>query len=75
MIAITADALKESMRVARPGMWEYELEAIIEYTGALITHNGGETWSSWYNQPTAQLYHIGITPTFTNALDDPATPT
>ena len=31
-IEITADALKESMRVARPGMWEYELEAIIEYT-------------------------------------------
>ncbi|MEP6884179.1 MAG: glycoside hydrolase [Gammaproteobacteria bacterium] len=32
--------------------------------GALITVNGGRTWSSWYNQPTAQLYHIGITPTF-----------
>ena len=25
--------------------------------GAIITVNGGETWSSWYNQPTAQLYH------------------
>ena len=20
--------------------------------------NGGETWSSWYNQPTAQFYHV-----------------
>ena len=20
--------------------------------------NGGATWSSWYNQPTAQLYHV-----------------
>ena len=20
--------------------------------------NGGETWSTWYNQPTAQLYHV-----------------
>ena len=20
--------------------------------------NGGETWSSWYNQPTAQMYHV-----------------
>ena len=20
--------------------------------------NGGETWSSWYNQPTAQIYHV-----------------
>jgi Xaa-Pro aminopeptidase len=31
-IAITGDALKESMRAARPGIWEYELEALIEYT-------------------------------------------
>ena len=20
--------------------------------------NGGQTWSSWYNQPTAQFYHV-----------------
>jgi photosystem II stability/assembly factor-like uncharacterized protein len=26
--------------------------------GATISVNGGETWSSWYNQPTAQLYHV-----------------
>jgi photosystem II stability/assembly factor-like uncharacterized protein len=26
--------------------------------GALVTVNGGSTWSSWYNQPTAQLYHV-----------------
>lgn len=26
--------------------------------GAIITVNGGETFSSWYNQPTAQLYHV-----------------
>ncbi len=26
--------------------------------GALVSVNGGETWSSWYNQPTAQMYHI-----------------
>src|SRR5207253_9029932 len=26
--------------------------------GAIITTNGGETWSSWYNQSTAQLYHV-----------------
>ena len=25
--------------------------------GATISLNGGETWSSWYNQPTAQFYH------------------
>lgn len=26
--------------------------------GATITLNHGRTWSSWYNQPTAQLYHV-----------------
>ncbi len=26
--------------------------------GTVISANGGETWSSWYNQPTAQLYHV-----------------
>lgn len=26
--------------------------------GAVVTLNGGETWSAWYNQPTAQLYHV-----------------
>jgi photosystem II stability/assembly factor-like uncharacterized protein len=32
--------------------------------GALVTVNGGKTWSSWYNQPTAQLYHVIATNTF-----------
>jgi photosystem II stability/assembly factor-like uncharacterized protein len=26
--------------------------------GAAISVNGGQTWSSWYNQPTAQIYHV-----------------
>ncbi|MBV8205600.1 MAG: hypothetical protein JO041_02310, partial [Acidobacteria bacterium] len=26
--------------------------------GTVISIDGAETWSSWYNQPTAQLYHI-----------------
>ena len=26
--------------------------------GALVTVNGGTTWSSWYNQPTGQFYHV-----------------
>lgn len=26
--------------------------------GTLITLNGGRTWSSWLNQPTAQIYHV-----------------
>ncbi|MBA3762521.1 MAG: glycoside hydrolase, partial [Chthoniobacterales bacterium] len=26
--------------------------------GAIVTVNGGTSWSSWYNQSTAQLYHV-----------------
>src|SRR5207253_1537763 len=26
--------------------------------GAVVSVNGGQTWSSWYTQPTAQLYHV-----------------
>ena len=26
--------------------------------GAIVTTNGGGTWSSWYNQPTAAFYHV-----------------
>jgi photosystem II stability/assembly factor-like uncharacterized protein len=26
--------------------------------GTIVTRNAGETWSSWYNQPTAQFYHV-----------------
>lgn len=28
--------------------------------GTLVTVNGGQTWSSWYNQPTAQFYHVAV---------------
>ena len=26
--------------------------------GAVVSLDGGRTWSSWYNQPTAQFYHV-----------------
>jgi photosystem II stability/assembly factor-like uncharacterized protein len=26
--------------------------------GTVVTQNGGRSWSDWYNQPTAQLYHV-----------------
>ncbi len=26
--------------------------------GAVVTLDGGMTWSSWYNQPTGQFYHV-----------------
>ena len=32
--------------------------AISADQGAAISVNGGETWSSWYNQPTAQFFDV-----------------
>jgi len=32
--------------------------ALASDQGATISVNGGATWSSWYNQPTAQFYHV-----------------
>ena len=32
--------------------------ALVSDQGGIISVNGGDTWSSWYNQPTAQLYHV-----------------
>ncbi len=32
--------------------------------GAIVTVNGGQSWSSWYNQPTAQLYHVNADDAF-----------
>ena len=31
---------------------------IVSDQGAIVTVNRGASWSSWYNQPTAQLYHV-----------------
>jgi len=28
--------------------------------GAVVTFNGGESWSSWYNQPTGQFYRVAV---------------
>ena len=41
-----------------------EVFALVADQGANITVNGGKTWSGWYNQPTAQLYHVGVTADF-----------
>ena len=37
---------------------------LVSDQGAVISVNGGESWGSWYNQPTAQLYHVAATETF-----------
>ncbi len=31
---------------------------LVSDQGAIVSVNGGQTWSSWYNQPTAQFYHV-----------------
>lgn len=28
--------------------------------GVVVTVNGTRTWSSWYNQPTGQFYHVAV---------------
>ncbi|MDQ5836970.1 MAG: glycoside hydrolase [Acidobacteriota bacterium] len=35
-----------------------EIVLLASDQGATLTVNGGRTWSSWYNQPTAQFYHV-----------------
>ncbi len=37
---------------------------LVSDQGAVVSVNGGESWSSWYNQPTAQLYHVAATNDF-----------
>jgi len=35
-----------------------QIIALSSDQGTTISVNRGQTWSSWYNQPTAQLYHV-----------------
>jgi photosystem II stability/assembly factor-like uncharacterized protein len=35
-----------------------QIIALTADQGAIISVNGGATWSAWYNQPTAQFYHV-----------------
>ncbi|HEV3092221.1 MAG TPA: hypothetical protein VGX91_12350, partial [Candidatus Cybelea sp.] len=35
-----------------------KIVALASDQGAAISVDGGATWSSWYNQPTAQMYHV-----------------
>ncbi|MBT9333238.1 WD40/YVTN/BNR-like repeat-containing protein [Paracidobacterium acidisoli] len=37
---------------------------LVSDQGAVVSVNGGESWSSWYVEPTAQLYHVAATNTF-----------
>ena len=35
-----------------------EIILLVSDQGAIVTVNDGETWTDWYNQPTAQMYHV-----------------
>jgi hypothetical protein len=37
---------------------------LVSDQGGIVTVNNGATWSSWFNQPTAQLYHLGVSSGF-----------
>jgi photosystem II stability/assembly factor-like uncharacterized protein len=37
---------------------------LVSDQGAIVTVNGGRTWSSWYNQPTAQFFHVSTDNSF-----------
>jgi photosystem II stability/assembly factor-like uncharacterized protein len=37
---------------------------LVSDQGAVVSANRGRTWSSWYNQATAQLYHVSASNTF-----------
>jgi photosystem II stability/assembly factor-like uncharacterized protein len=37
---------------------------IVGDQGAIVTVNGGQSWSSWYNQSTAQMYHVAADSAF-----------
>ena len=41
-----------------------DIMAIASDQGTIVTVNGGETWSSWYNQATAQMYHVAADTAF-----------
>ena len=41
-----------------------DIIAINSDQGAIVTVDGGQTWSSWYNQPTAAMYKVGIDETW-----------
>jgi photosystem II stability/assembly factor-like uncharacterized protein len=35
-----------------------KIVALASDQGVIITQNGGESWTQWYNQATAQMYHV-----------------
>lgn len=38
--------------------------ALTSDQGAIVSVNGGRTWGQWFNQPTAQMYHVSTDDAF-----------
>ncbi len=56
-ITVTVDAHKEAMRTARPGMWEYELEALVESVFRRSGCDGPSFTSIIGSGPNSTQYH------------------
>ncbi|HZL25184.1 MAG TPA: glycoside hydrolase [Acidobacteriaceae bacterium] len=37
-----------------------DIIALVSDQGAIVSMNRGESWTQWYNQPTAQMYHATV---------------
>jgi photosystem II stability/assembly factor-like uncharacterized protein len=37
-----------------------KIVAVASDQGVIISQNGGESWTQWYNQPTAAMYHVSV---------------
>jgi photosystem II stability/assembly factor-like uncharacterized protein len=37
-----------------------DIIALASDQGVIISQNGGKTWTQWYNQPTAAMYHVSV---------------
>ena len=35
-----------------------DIVALASDQGVIVSQNGGHTWTQWYNQPTAAMYHV-----------------
>ena len=57
-IALKGDPTGDDFHVLWIDPTDNERRILGSDQGAQITLNGGKTWSSWYNQPTAQIYHV-----------------
>jgi photosystem II stability/assembly factor-like uncharacterized protein len=57
-IALKGDPTGDDFHVLWIDPTDNERRILGSDQGAQVTLNGGKTWSSWYNQPTAQIYHV-----------------